>query len=234
MKLFKHYIFLAMLVISLILLFSSCKNQKDFSNNNNKTKTEKQVSTKKEEKLEPNEDKTEPNEAKTEPNEDKTAPNEEKVDRNEDVVWDEVTENGVDEELLLKNIDEKTLTFIAQQFQDICKKIGEGEWYHDVMDSKQYHNVILLGNKAMKPLFLIIYKSPIAGLYEWICSKALTEISGFDFSNENNGAGWGNSKEFLEMFIDRVLEQKSNYFQFPVDFNLNHTTKFSCPSPLLQ
>ena len=205
MKLFKHYIFLAMLVICLILLFSSCKNQKDFSNNNNKIKTEKQVSTKKEEKLEPNEDKTEPNE--------------DKVDRNEDIVWDEVTENGVDEELLLKNIDEKTLTFIAQQFQDICEKIGEkekkdkfywlkGEWYHDVMDSKQYHNVILLVNKAMKPLFLIIYKSPIAGLYEWICSKALTEISGFDFSNENNGAGWGNSKEFLEMFIDRVLEQK--------------------------
>lgn len=194
-----------MLVICLILLFSSCKNQKDFSNNNNKIKTEKQVSTKKEEKLEPSEDKTETSE--------------EKVDRNEDVVWDEVTENGVDEELLLKNIDEKTLTFIAQQFQDICKKIGEkekkdkfywlkGEWYHDVMDSKQYHNVILLGNKAMKPLFLIIYKSPIASLYEWICSKALTEISGFDFSNENNGAGWGNSKEFLEMFIDRVLEQK--------------------------
>ena len=212
MKLFKHYIFLAMLVICLILLFSSCKNQKDFSNNNNKIKTEKQVSTKKEEKLEPNEE-------KVDRNEDKTEPSEEKVDRNEDVVWDEVTENGVDEELLLKNIDEKTLTFIAQQFQDICKKIGEkekkdkfywlkGEWYHDVMDSKQYHNVILLGNKAMKPLFLIIYKSPIAGLYEWICSKALTEISGFDFSNENNGAGWGNSKECLEMFIDRVLEQK--------------------------
>ncbi|KGF07147.1 hypothetical protein HMPREF1634_05925 [Tissierellia bacterium S7-1-4] len=205
MKLFKHYIFLAMLVICLTLLFSSCKNQKDFSNNNNKTKTEKQVSTKKEEKLEPSEDKLEPNE--------------DKVDRNEDIVWDEVTENGVDEELLLKNIDEKTLTFIAQQFQDICTKIGEkekkdkfywlkGEWYHDVMDSKQYHNVILLDKKAMKPLFLIIYKSPIAGLYEWICSKALTEISGFDFSNENNGAGWGNSKEFLEMFIDRVLEQK--------------------------
>ena len=219
MKLFKHFIFLAMLVICLILLFSSCKNQKDFSNNNNKTKTEKQVSTKKEEKLEPSEDKLEPSEDKLEPNEDKTEPNEDKVDRNEDVVWDEVTENGVDEELLLKNIDEKTLTFIAQQFQDICKKIGEkekkdkfywlkGEWYHDVMDSKQYHNVILLGNKAMKPLFLIIYKSPIAGLYEWICSKALTEISGFDFSNENNGAGWGNSKEFLEMFIDRVLERK--------------------------
>ena len=212
MKLFKHYIFLAMLVICLILLFSSCKNQKDFSNNNNKIKTEKQVSTKKEEKLEPSED-------KLEPNEDKTEPSEEKVDRNEYIVWDEVTENGVDEELLLKNIDEKTLTFIAQQFQDICKKIGEkekkdkfywlkGEWYHDVMDSKQYHNVILLDKKAMKPLFLIIYKSPIAGLYEWICSKALTEISGFDFSNENNGAGWGNSKEFLEMFIDRVLEQK--------------------------
>ena len=212
MKLFKHYIFLAMLVICLIFLFSSCKNQKDFSNNNNKIKTEKQVSTKKEEKLESNEE-------RVDRNEDKTEPSEEKVDRNEDVVWDEVTENGVDEELLLKNIDEKTLTFIAQQFQDICKKIGEkekkdkfywlkGEWYHDVMDSKQYHNVILLGNKAMKPLFLIIYKSPIAGLYEWICSKALTEISGFDFSNENNGAGWGNSKEFLEMFIDRVLEQK--------------------------
>lgn len=83
-----------------------------------------------------------------------------------------------------------------------------GQWYNDIMQSKQYNNVISLGKKAMKPLFLIVYKSPEAGMYEWTCSKALTKLSKFDFSNENNGCGWGNSREFLKMFIDRVIAQK--------------------------
>ena len=42
-----------------------------------------------------------------------------------------------------------------------------------------------------------------------VCSKALTEISGFDFSGENDGAGWRNSKEFLELFIAKIIEQRN-------------------------
>ena len=189
MKLVKQYILLEM---SLILLLSACKNQNNFSNNNKiKESSEQTSSIRKEEPLE----------------------------NNEAVVWDEVTKNGVNEELLIKKIDEKTLTYIAHQVQDVCTEIIEkqkrdkeyplkGQWYHDVMESKQYSNVISLGKEAMKPLFLIIYKSPYAGMYEWVCSKALTEISGFDFSKENNGSGWANSKEFLEMFIDRIIKQR--------------------------
>ncbi len=65
-----------------------------------------------------------------------------------------------------------------------------------------------LGRKAMKPLLLILCRSDVSGMYEWICSKALEEVSGFDFSDTNNGAGWKNSEEFLELFIDRIIEQK--------------------------
>ena len=45
-------------------------------------------------------------------------------------------------------------------------------------------------------------------MYEWVCSKALDKISGFDFSGLNNGAGWSNSREFLKAFTDKIIEQK--------------------------
>lgn len=178
------------MVMGLVFAFSACKKQNNFNNHNQETQSEKQADAK----------------------------NKEQADNSEDVVWDEVSDKGVDEDLLIKNIDEETLTYIAHQLQDICSEIIEKQkkdkfynltgWYNDVMGSEQYSNVISLGKKAMKPLFLIIYKSPSAGFYEWVCSKALTEISGFDFSKENNGAGWSNSKEFLEMFIQRLLDRK--------------------------
>ena len=140
------------------------------------------------------------------------------------IVWDEVfIENGViavDEESLIKNTDEETIGFIARQFQDLCEEIDEkgnkdknywltGQWYSDVMESEQYTSVVSLGDKAVKPLFLIIYKSNDSGLYEWICSKALEEISGFDFSEENNGNGWSNSKEFLELYLKKITEHRN-------------------------
>ena len=80
--------------------------------------------------------------------------------------------------------------------------------YNDVIYSKQYKSVVSVGKKEMKPLFLIIYKSKEARMYEWVCSKALDEISGFDFSGLNNGVGWSNSREFLKAFTDKIIEQK--------------------------
>lgn len=71
------------------------------------------------------------------------------------------------------------------------------------MNSKQYSNVVLLDKIALKPLlkplFLIIYESEHAGMYELVCSKELTEIIGFDFSTENDAAGW---RKFERIFKD--------------------------------
>lgn len=67
------------------------------------------------------------------------------------------------------------------------------------MNSKQYSNVVSLDKIAMKPLFLIIYESEHAGMYELVCSKELTEISRFDFSTENGGVGW---RKFERIFKD--------------------------------
>lgn len=68
-----------------------------------------------------------------------------------------------------------------------------------------YQNVLDMGAAAMKPLYLIIYKSPNTGLYEYICAMALDELSGYDFSNENPGEVWANSKDFLALFDQNVL-----------------------------
>ena len=136
-------------------------------------------------------------------------------------VWDEIGDDGeVDERLLMENTDEQTLVYVARQLQDLCAAIdakGErdrsywltGQWYSDATESEQYANVVALGGKAEKPLFLILYRSESAGMYEWVCSKALDEISGFDYSEENDGAGWRNSVEFLEMFVRRIIEQRN-------------------------
>lgn len=200
MKHIKHYAFLTV-VVCLMSLISCCKNQNNFSDNNREVKTENQ--------------KSERNKRHSE----NSARNEKHSENNEDVDWKEVSKNGVDETLLIKNIDEKVLTYVAKQLQNLCDEIGEkgrrvkyywltGQWYNDVIYSKQYNGVVLLGKKAMKPLFLIIYKSKQAGMYEWVCSKALDKISGFDFSGLNNGAGWSNSREFLKAFTDKIIEQK--------------------------
>ena len=137
----------------------------------------------------------------------------------DEIVWSEVNENGVDVDLLMENTDREVLEYIARQLQDLCDQIGKkgeedknywltGQWYADATESARYQNVVSLGRKAMKPLLLILCRSDTSGMYEWICSKALEEVSGFDFSDTNNGAGWKNSEEFLEMFIDRITEQK--------------------------
>ena len=41
----------------------------------------------------------------------------------------------------------------------------------------------------MKPLYWIIYKSPEAGLYEYICARALAELSGYPPENDDGTHG---------------------------------------------
>lgn len=188
----KIYIFI-IVVICFALFLSSCNNLKQSGNKNGATQIESHS----------------------------FSDSHNSAEENKEIVWDEINKQGVvDENLLIKNIDQETLTYVAQQLQSICKEIAEkgekdknywltSQWYIDIVNSKQYKNVVALNKKAMKPLFLIIYKSPNAGMYEWTCSKALDEISGFDFSGKNNDRTWSNSKEFLKVFINTIIEKRN-------------------------
>ena len=136
------------------------------------------------------------------------------------VTWDEITQNGVDEQALLDNIDTDALKKIANLLQDLDTQIAQkenasadyvlrGQWLPDILNSEQYNEVISMGNKAMKPLYLIIYKSDNQGRYEYICALALEQLSGFEFETDpDSGAKWSISKEFLEEFNKKILENR--------------------------
>ncbi len=125
--------------------------------------------------------------------------------------WPEITENGVDEALLFQNIDIVSLETIATELQMLVDETVEEErqnpeivlkeGFTRVFESERYKRVVDMGEVAMKPLYLIIYKSESAGMYEYICAMALYELSGYDFT-------WANSKEFLEIFNSKILESK--------------------------
>lgn len=133
------------------------------------------------------------------------------TDEQEKIEWNEISKNGVDEELLLKNLDTNILETIATELQALVDEEAEEErknpeivitegWVR-VFDSERYKKVLNIGSPAMKPLYLIIYKSPNAGMYEYICAKALYELSGYDFE-------WTNSKEFLEKFNEQIIQDR--------------------------
>jgi hypothetical protein len=45
------------------------------------------------------------------------------------------------------------------------------EGWTRVFKSERYKKVLNIGNSAMKPLYLIIYTSSNAGMYEYICAN---------------------------------------------------------------
>lgn len=131
------------------------------------------------------------------------------------LTWEEITEDGVNEELLLKNTDVETLEIIAIKLQSLAKTIGEREkadseyvlragWLEDYPASEEYNYVINLGDLAMKPLYLIIYKSDNQGLYEYLCARALEQISNEEYDM------WSTSKEFLEKFNKLIIEKNKH------------------------
>lgn len=134
--------------------------------------------------------------------------------------WSAISENGVDEALFLENLDLGTLEEIAEELQALVREEKEEErknpelvltegWVR-VFDSARYNKVLDMGQAAMKPLYWIIYKSPNTGIYEYICANALYELSGFDFSAEDGALTWSTSKELLEQFNKRIMEDKKD------------------------
>ena len=137
----------------------------------------------------------------------------------EALAWPEITENGVNEQLFMENMDIKLLETIAGEIQGIVKEEAEAErenpnlvleegWVR-VFQTERYKNVLNIGEDAMKPLYWIIYKSPNAGMYEYICATALYEISGYDFTNEDGTLTWQTSREFLECFNKKILSEQN-------------------------
>lgn len=131
------------------------------------------------------------------------------------IKWDEISNEGVNEELLFKNINVKKLERIATLLQSLSKEIAEKEkediefilsagWYKYTLDSPQFNEVINMGNSAIKPLYWIIYKSSNQGSYEYTCAMALSKL--VDFDNKNDS--WSTSKEFLEKFNQKIIINK--------------------------
>lgn len=134
------------------------------------------------------------------------------TEHSSETTWPEITADGVNEELLLQNVDQVLLEQIAYELQTLVQEAAEEErqdpeiviregWTR-VWQYERYQKVLSIGIPAMKPLYLIIYKSPYASEYEYLCANILYELSGFDFE-------WTNSKEFLEKFNQAVLESKA-------------------------
>lgn len=125
--------------------------------------------------------------------------------------WNEITADGVDEQLLINNIDINMLKTIAFELQTLVEEetaeekenpqIVITEGWHRIFKKERYKKIIDIGQSAMKPLYFIIYKSTNSGAYEYVCARALYELSGFDFN-------WINSKDFLEKFNKQILDNK--------------------------
>ena len=144
--------------------------------------------------------------------------------------WAPVNEDQFVDELNITHLE-----MIAEEIQSLITEIQEkeradpdyvlqGKWNEDFRSSQQYHEVLDLGLEAVKPAYYIIYKSPKSGLYEYIIASAIDEITGYDYSVTED-YGWSNSKQFLEMYNDKV-KQTLNSFSIILDNStLNEAAK---------
>ena len=41
------------------------------------------------------------------------------------IQWDEISQDGIDEEKLINSVDESTLRIVAEKLQDVCAKVNE-------------------------------------------------------------------------------------------------------------
>ena len=139
------------------------------------------------------------------------AAQENKDNEQNEIKWEEITKDGVNEELLLQNIDIDILNQIGSELQTLVKEAYEEEranpeilitegWAR-VLKYERFQKVLDMGTPAMKPLYLIIYKSPNRGEYEYLCAYALYKISGYDFD-------WATTDEFIEKFNKQVLKEQ--------------------------
>lgn len=149
--------------------------------------------------------------------------------------WHEITGFPIDEELFVETLDIPVLEMIAGEIQSLVTEIQEkeradpdyvlkGRWNQDFRRSEQYRAVLGLGLKAVKPAYYIIYKSDRAGLYEYILASAVDEITGYDYSVTKD-TRWGNSKEFLGMYNDKVKKALKSFTETMEDPKMSEAKK---------
>ena len=150
------------------------------------------------------------------------------------IEWNEITANGINEELLLENLDTKILEKIASNFQSVIEEeqieeqenpdIVIKEGWTRIFDKEKYKEVIAIGKPAMKPLYYILYKSKDNGQYEYLCAYALQEISQITFKDEASGTiGWSKAQEYLNLFTKEILKQ-NNYNESEYDNKMKTIT----------
>ena len=131
------------------------------------------------------------------------------------VDWSAVSIDGVDEEAFLRDLDVEILKEVATYLQSAIQEEEQEEREHPelvitegwtrIFQKEQYLKVVAIGPSAMKPLYWILYKSDGNGLYEYMCAKALQDISGVSFEDDELGTmGWVDAKEFLRLFTKWV------------------------------
>ena len=85
------------------------------------------------------------------------------------ITWEEITPDGVNEELLIKSVDEELLMQIATEFQTLMEEeeaeerknpeIVITDGWTRVFKSERYAKVLNMGDSAMKPLYDYLPKS---------------------------------------------------------------------------
>ncbi len=133
--------------------------------------------------------------------------------------WEHVTLDGItDEKAFLDGTTEEIRNIVSDNLQQLCDKIAkeeqndpnfisEGKWFEYFVTSEEYQTVLELEESALNPLYFIIYKSENQGLYEYICSYAIYEISGL--KDSDNDITWSTSKEFLDLFTEKIIEHRN-------------------------
>lgn len=143
-----------------------------------------------------------------------------KLDTIETDSWEYVVLDGItDEEAFLYDTTEEIRNIVSSKLQQLCDKITkeeqndpnfyiEGKWFKYFIASEEYQTILELKDSALKPLYFIIYKSENQGIYEYICSYAMYEISGLkDLADDD--IIWSTSKQFLDLFTEKIVEHRN-------------------------
>lgn len=91
---------------------------------------------------------------------------------------------------------------IAEKEKENPEFVFSAGWYDYTLKSSQFNEVLNMGNSALKPLYLIVYKSPNQSLYEYICCMAIERISKVKLDD------WNTSKVFLEKFNQEIISNR--------------------------
>ena len=116
-----------------------------------------------------------------------------------DAQKDFINDNNVD---VLNKIGNELQTLVNEAYEEerANPEIIFTEGWARILEYDRFKKVVDIGVPAMKPLYLIIYKSQNRGVYEYLCAYALYQISGYEFF-------WSTTDEFMENFNAQILAE---------------------------